>query len=841
MIDISQCDSIWTKFLELWPVEKVRGMTLPQYHTLSEQSCFVRCLESMTDKLGSIWGGNAFKFGIYQRGNTEFSEKKSRGFTYGEKYAWRACLGDSPEEAFAAVKKNVLSIIDAVQSRNLEAVTADALWPMVAWKIAFLYQDRQNPQIVCVYRRERLTTALGDAEGASLSTAELYRRLMDRRGERNLFVYSEQIWSRETETAMPVLKRSIPLNQILYGPPGTGKTYATVDRALEIFASAGLKEIGRNREEKKQCVDRLAAGGHIRFVTFHQSFSYEDFVEGIRAFAGENGSVGYAVEDGIFKELCNAARSRIHRIETDKIELSGRRIWKMSLGNTQGEDAYIYDECLKNNYVLLGYGGCVDFSSCLTERDIHEKFKSDLPDQIGNNDYAVSVVNKFCRRMKVGDIVIVSDGNRKFRAVGEITGEYRVMQREEDSYGQCRKVRWLCTLSPSRPAEDLMNKNFSQITLYELGSEVLDMKRLEGLLQGSASRGDEALPYVLIIDEINRGNIARIFGELITLIEDARREALPGSSTKRETLWVRLPYSRDKFTVPENVYVIGTMNTADRSLTGLDIALRRRFSFEEVPPRPQLLESLVLDEASGISLGKILSDMNQRISVLLDRDHRLGHAPFMRLLSGFSLNGESERGRFMCALAEIFRRQIVPLLEEYFFEDWQKIQWVLNDHRKKAENRFLTVTQSDVSLFGESVSLGRPCEIWEWNESSFLKLAAYVQISDAAIVPEDMPDMELSEESEVPEETDENLSPEDKAGMEHDDFAEYHDFIIERYRNNNNFPIRIRRRNGPDVENGKVRKVLRQIAAELGITLTGNTQLMGAQLIRWLKAHRPQA
>ena len=89
--------------------------------------------------------------------------------------------------------------------------------------------------------------------------------------------------------------------------------------------------------------------------------------------------------------------------------------------------------------------------------------------------------------------------------------------------------------------------------------------------------------------------------------------------------------------------------------------------------------------------------------------------------------------------------------------------------------------------------------------------------------------------------SDEKLSPEDKAVMEDDDFAVYHYFIFERYMNNNNFPIRIRRRNGPDVENGKVRKVLRQIAAELGITLTGNTQLMGAQLIRWLKAHRPQA
>ena len=116
MVNVRECDAVWTKFLESWPVEKVRSMTLPQYHTLSDQRCFVRCLESMTENLGSIWGGTAFKFGIYQRGNADSSGKKSRGVIYGDKYAWRACLGHSPEEAFAAVKKNVLSVIDAVQS-----------------------------------------------------------------------------------------------------------------------------------------------------------------------------------------------------------------------------------------------------------------------------------------------------------------------------------------------------------------------------------------------------------------------------------------------------------------------------------------------------------------------------------------------------------------------------------------------------------------------------------------------------------------------------------------------------------------------------------------------------
>ncbi|MDY4941235.1 MAG: hypothetical protein SO093_08720, partial [Desulfovibrio sp.] len=120
MADIVHLDGIWTKFLELWPVEKVRAMTLEQYHTLNDPTCFQRCLESMTEKLGSIWGGSAFKFGIYQRASTE--DKKSSGYIYGVKYAWQARLGDSPAIAFAAVKKHILSIINAVQHRNLNAV-----------------------------------------------------------------------------------------------------------------------------------------------------------------------------------------------------------------------------------------------------------------------------------------------------------------------------------------------------------------------------------------------------------------------------------------------------------------------------------------------------------------------------------------------------------------------------------------------------------------------------------------------------------------------------------------------------------------------------------------------
>ena len=644
MADIVHLDGIWTKFLELWPVEKVRAMTLEQYHTLNDPTCFQRCLESMTEKLGSIWGGSAFKFGIYQRASTE--DKKSSGYIYGVKYAWQARLGDSPAIAFAAVKKHILSIINAVQHRNLNAVEDSVLWQMVAWKIAFLYQDRNDPQVLSVYTQDKLVAALDDVDREKLSMAELNRRLMARRNGKNLHEYSEEVWNmtpqppvdgkgETTGTPQPAASgASIPLNQILYGPPGTGKTYATVEKALEIFAAAGMRDVGATREKKRQRFDELVADGHIRFVTFHQSFSYEDFVEGIRASTDE-GKITYQVEDGIFKELC---------------------------------------------------------------REAHE-----------------------------------------------------------------------------------------------------------------AAKTGKTTPYVLIIDEINRGNISRIFGELITLVEASHRACLPNSPHTRDSITVRLPYSRDLFSVPENVYIIGTMNTADRSLTGLDAALRRRFSFTEMPPRPELLEGSRL-QGTEFSLADLLDRINRRITVLLDKEHRLGHAWFMGL--GTVVTAE--------ALAIVFRNHILPLLEEYFFEDWEKIQWVLNDHRKEAETSFLLRDDTDLSsLFGDDVQLPDRGQGWHWNPEAFGNMASYAQIIDAEVWPE--PDDEADtgncgadEETAIESFTDLG---------EQIDSVEWREYRIERYRTRaGSNPIRVFQ-NGKYVGDRLVSQTLRVIAAYLDIELKGaNTQ-----------------
>jgi 5-methylcytosine-specific restriction protein B len=480
----------------------------------------------------------------------------------------------------------------------------------------------------------------------------------------------------DDETAAPP-----PRNLILYGPPGTGKTYSTIERALEIIDPVFRQSASSEKDSRaklKARFDELTQAKRIGFVTFHQSFSYEDFVEGLKATTDDEGQVCYEVEDGIFKQMCSSAAAVRTAggkpASSKKIDIKGRQIWKMSLGNTSGPDTVVYDECIENGYVLLGYGWDVDFGGITNRQGIIQRLKEKYP-EINSSDYAVTACNAFVNTMKPGDLVIVSDGNHKFRAIGEVTGEYRFLPLEEDRevlYQQCRDIDWFRIFSPSLPYDQLMTKAFSQATIYRPSQKAIDYDLLGALLNEEESSGDDGpRPFVLIIDEINRGNISRVFGELITLIEDSKRAGQP------EALAVKLPYSKEPFTVPSNLYLVGTMNTADRSLAQVDIALRRRFVFEELMPNPSVLSKV--PTVDGINVTELLKAMNRRIEVLYDREHTIGHTFFLSLRDDPSL-AEMER---------IFSGSILPLLEEYFFEDWEKIRLVLDDHQKPPANAII--------------------------------------------------------------------------------------------------------------------------------------------------------
>jgi len=183
------------------------------------------------------------------------------------------------------------------------------------------------------------------------------------------------------------------------------------------------------------------------------------------------------------------------------------------------------------------------------------------------------------------------------------------------------------------------------------------------------ARENQNQPYVLIIDEINRGNTSKIFGELITLIEKTKRAG------EVEAVELTLPYSGDSFSVPNNLYIIGTMNTADRSLALIDTALRRRFDFIEMMPKA---EEIKVSDIDGVDIKKLLTKINERIEALYDREHTIGHAFFMKLTEKSNVDD----------LAKIFRNNILPLLEEYFFEDWEKISQVLGKSAIYEEHKF---------------------------------------------------------------------------------------------------------------------------------------------------------
>jgi 5-methylcytosine-specific restriction protein B len=422
---------------------------------------------------------------------------------------------------------------------------------------------------------------------------------------------------------------TIPLNQILYGPPGTGKTFQVVDRAVAILDPEFLVQSDGDREGLKERFDELVEEGLIRFVTFHQSFSYEEFIEGLRAEATEEGAVRYVVRDGILKSFCTS-HSQPFKV------------------GEQFSSGYVVSRCTQEILWLDKPNG------------------SQLP-------FPWEVLDELAEIVKRGQITIQDIRDKK-----------------------------VFDLVPESRLEKFLVNGYNNII------PVLVERLLE---RSSHSRNNILQKKVLIIDEINRGNISKILGETITLIEPSKRLGA------KEALTTILPYSKSRFGVPIGLHIIGTMNTADRSLASIDMALRRRFVFEEVEPQTTQLEGI---EIAGVDLAQLLSVLNARIEALLDRDHRLGHTYFLNLQASDEID----------QLKELFSRRIVPLLKEYFFDDWRRIRLVLNDQRKNdPEDQFIIEGPHDAAaLFGPDSQGVAVNGTWRINAAAFDRPTAYKQI-----------------------------------------------------------------------------------------------------------------
>lgn len=790
----------WNAFLDQWPIEQVRSMTLEEYTNLNRDDAFVYWLESRTESLGSIWGGNAFKWGIYQRKPTS-SRPSAPGFLSDETYSWYKRYGSTAEEAFRTIRGRIIDVIEAAQQGDLERIDAiEVCWPLVKWKIAFLYQNRIDPKIFPVYLDDKLLQHYRlidpNARRKEASRAVMYPLLLDRYSDiGDVFDVGKYVWNED-----------LSHQQIKYW--GVPLHIAMSHEDAEVLCQKGevvpedipvlLNDLLANAEVNE--------GDHLALLVdevVHAVGTLESAEPGVYAWKQQPVEIPaeLTLVPAKVVELDASERESIWGTLESTVPAPGvTQYWKIAPGHS----AQLWDEWREKGLISIGWAKLGDVSAL--DRAAFEKRMRELQTAEGYGPEGPRQVWRF-RHIPIGSRIIANQGTRRILGVGTVIGAYEYHPEAGEFCHQLR-VRWddltnrtidcpgwrktlielqesefnrlisqqgdtdptiatgqqleplpcqsqtpkslilfgppgtgktwatmtraLQLLFPNRDVEawseenrirqfremqrqgriefvtfhqaygyeefiegirPMLSESASAEVRYQLHAGIFKRMALKAaaeglradtpLQDGEASRlervqealdqpqkgsvsfsfTDQTRPYVLIIDEINRGNISKILGELITLLEPDKRL---GAANE---LKLPLSYSpTHRFAVPPNLHILGTMNTADRSIALMDVALRRRFTFEELMPDSsiigQVLRRTVPQEAFIDLVVDLFETLNSRIRFLYDRDHQLGHAYFLAATTPE-------------ALRQIFVDRVIPLLQEYFYGSWEKIAMVL--------------------------------------------------------------------------------------------------------------------------------------------------------------------
>ncbi len=464
----------------------------------------------------------------------------------------------------------------------------------------------------------------------------------------NAIFHGESLLDDSRHNSGGTTKESSEINLILYGPPGTGKTYQTIERAVTII----YPDFSGGHAEHKRKFDELVREGRVEFITFHQSYSYEDFVEGIRPVIDtdeEGNSPRYECRPGTFKRLAvNALFDCLDVAEAAKGLVSFDVLWTALLSKIEAEPEAKYPGLsTKTSYQLtITPKGNLEGVNILSDKKFFCSRK---------------ILEQVFNAKRSQDSITVSD-------VMEVVARGCHSQLVAAVFNELRRVEKSQFLGKAQPRRQ---------TAYteEEKAETVQHFLTEGEKSGYQMKPESQWKwYVLVIDEINRGNISKVLGELITVIEGDKRL---GTQDNQNSLVVTLPYSGDKFAVPANLYLLATMNTADKSIALVDVALRRRFDFEELSVDLSVCEDL------NDQMQSALQELNQRIALRKDRDHRIGHAYFVNVSDEASFN-------------QTFRRRIIPLLQEYFYNDWEGLRYVLGENSTSDGNFIRKAAGADV-------------------------------------------------------------------------------------------------------------------------------------------------